>query len=91
MIVWIIEVCKHSPLNALEFVSVAALSPPTDGNYSLAPFSNVGAKLGAPGVGIWSAKPGGGGTIMDGTSMAAPHAAGAACLWIQKLKSRWPD
>ncbi|MUT27351.1 MULTISPECIES: S8 family serine peptidase [Mesorhizobium] len=74
------------PANATEFVSVAALKRPADGRYQLAPFSNVGAKLAAPGVGIWSAKPGGGGVAMDGTSMAAPHVAGAACLWIEKLQ-----
>lgn len=73
------------PSSAVDFVSVAALSRPVGGRYELAPFSNVGAKLGAPGVGIVSAKPGGGLATMDGTSMAAPHVAGAACLWIEKL------
>lgn len=75
------------PANALDFVSVAALSQSAEGTYSLAPFSNVGAKLGAPGIAIWSAKVGGRLAPMDGTSMAGPHVAGAACLWIEKLRA----
>lgn len=75
------------PANALEFVSVAALTPGVGNAYALAPFSNVGAKLGAPGMAVWSARPGGGLTPMDGTSMAGPHVAGAACLWIEQMQA----
>jgi subtilisin family serine protease len=76
------------PANALDFVSVAALQAPSAGAYALAPFSNVGAKLGAPGVSIRSAQAGGDLVAMDGTSMAAPLAAGVACLWIEELQSQ---
>lgn len=75
------------PANALDFVSVAALSLSPEGADSLAPFSNVGAKLGAPGTAIWSAKASGGVAPMHGTSMAGPHVAGSACLWNEKLRA----
>lgn len=72
------------PAIADGFVSVAAVGKGPKG-FAVAPFSNVGARLSAPGVQITSAKSGGGLTSMSGTSMATPHVAGVAALWAEKL------
>ena len=65
------------------YASVIAVTA-TDQNDQRASFSSTGneAELAAPGVGINSAKLGGGYIEFNGTSMASPHAAGAAALVI---------
>ena len=70
-------------------ISVAALGQGA-GGFVVAPFSNTGAMVSGPGVGITSAKRGGGLTAMSGTSMATPHVAGVLALWAQKLKGLGP-
>ena len=55
----------------------------TDSNDARGSFGNYGVKsvdIGAPGVNIWSLSPGGGYNYNTGTSMAAPHVAGAVAL-----------
>jgi len=67
-------------------VAVAA----SDRNDNLADFSNYGrttVDLAAPGVDVWSARPGGGYQNMSGTSMATPHVSGAAGL----ILAQYPD
>jgi len=79
------EISVSPPAVATGIVSVAALGTGA-GGFTIAPFSNVGAQVSGPGVGVISAKRGGGLTAMSGTSMATPHVAGVVTLWAQKLK-----
>jgi subtilisin family serine protease len=78
------------PAAAKGVVAVAALrsaGPPHE-TLTVAPFSNTGAALAAPGMGIYSAQKGGGYTSMDGTSMASPHVTGVAALWAERQIQR---
>ena len=80
------EIAVSPPAVAEGIISVAALGN-GQGGFSVAPFSNTGARVSAPGVMILSAKPGGGLATMSGTSMATPHVTGVAALWAQKIKN----
>jgi subtilisin family serine protease len=73
-------------LPAAELLPVGAVGARAD-NWDIAPFSNGRAEVVAPGVDVLSAAPGGGWSVMSGTSMATPHVAGIAALWTEKLRN----
>lgn len=77
------EIATSPPAAVKDIISVGALAKGVNG-LTVANFSNTQVEIAAPGVGIISAKFGGGLISMSGTSMAAPHVAGAAALWAQK-------
>jgi subtilisin family serine protease len=80
------EISVAPPAIAEGIVSVGALGESPQG-WGVADFSNTGANISGPGVGVLSARVGGGLRSLSGTSMATPHVAGVAVLWAEKLKS----
>lgn len=72
-----------------EAIAVAA----GDKNDKLASFSSRGPQVAviAPGVNVYSLSMNGGYETMSGTSMATPHVAGLAALYVSKHKGATPD
>jgi subtilisin family serine protease len=79
------EVGVSAPAKAPHVLSVGALTQDENG-IAVAPFSNTRPSLAAPGGGIVSAALGGGLRALNGSSMAAAHAAGCAALWWEHLR-----
>lgn len=86
------EVGTAAPAAADGFISVGALQfrSASPAAYGLANFSNALPIIAGPGVAVQSAKPGGGLATLNGTSMATPHVAGVAALWLEQIQAANP-
>ncbi len=81
------EIAVGPPAATEGVVAVGALERIKYGRLGVYRSSNTRVDVAAPGAGILSAEPGGGLTRKNGTSMAGPHVAGVAALWVERLKT----
>ena len=87
------RVLRHISLYSPAFIASAITVSATDMNNRGASFTNWGpaVDIAAPGVGVNSSIPGGGFATKSGTSMAAPHVAAAAAMYILQNPDISPD